>query len=253
MATLEKAVNKHRFGPFTPISPSLQAVKAVKAVKASKSIQANPRPSKTIQDHPRQIPDTMDIYQSLAHQFRRLVLDDPAVQRLANGYILWGDIRVTDQEVAFHAKWAQDETETQAAAALRSADTVVAEYDQEANWWVTPETAKPKPVVTHEHEHEHVAIPVASVGIKTLIARNLPRDITVEALRTIFEKYGPIKDIYIPRNMEKTSPLFGTVKGFALIKFLQHANSAAAYSQQYGRLTIDSHHIALEFAKQDRD
>lgn len=188
----------------------------------------------------------MDIYQSLAQQFRRLVLDDPAVQRLANGYILWGDIRVTDQEVAFHAKWAHDtqtEAEAAAAAALRSADTVVAEYDHEATWWVTPETAKPKAVV----------IPVASVGIKTLIARNLPRDITVEALRTIFEKYGPIKDIYIPRNMEKTSPLFGTVKGFALIKFLQHASSAAAYSQQYGRLTIDSHHIAIEFAKQDRD
>ena len=193
----------------------------------------------------------MDIYQSLAHQFRRLVLDDPAVRRLANGYILWGDLPVSATEEAFHAKWAE-ETVTVTATA-----TVVAEYDQEANWWVTPETAttattattKPKTVVTQEH----VAIPVASVGIRTLIARNLPRDITVEALRTIFEKYGPIKDIYIPRNMEKTSPLFGTVKGFALIKFLQHANSAAAYSQQYGRLTIDSHHIALEFAKQDRD
>ena len=89
-------------------------------------------------------------------------------------------------------------------------------------------------------------------GIKTLIARNLPRDITVQQLRLAFEKYGPVKDIYIPKNMDRASPYFGTTKGFALIKFLNADHTAKAFTSEYGRLTIGRNNISLEFAKEDR-
>jgi hypothetical protein len=91
-----------------------------------------------------------------------------------------------------------------------------------------------------------------SNGIKTVITRNLPRDITVEQLRAVFEKYGPIKDIYIPKNMDKSSSYFGTIKGFALIKFLNPLHSTAAYNNEYGKLTIGRNKITVEFAKEDR-
>jgi FUS-interacting serine-arginine-rich protein 1 len=95
-------------------------------------------------------------------------------------------------------------------------------------------------------------VPAYTPGIKTVITRNLPRDITVDALRGVFEKYGPIRDIYIPRNMDKSSPYFGTIKGFALVKFLKPTDSARAYESEYGRLTMGKNNITVEFAKEDR-
>ena len=86
---------------------------------------------------------------------------------------------------------------------------------------------------------------VESNGIKTLIMRQINRESTVKAIRQIFDKYGPIKDIYIPKNMDKTSQYFGTVKGFALIKFVNSEDSARAYAEEFVNCTI-------EFAKEDR-
>ena len=89
-------------------------------------------------------------------------------------------------------------------------------------------------------------------GIKTLIVHNLPRDITVEKLRIVFEKYGPVKDVYIPKNMDMSNPLYGTNKGFAIIKFLNADHSASAFINEYGRLVIGSNIITVEFAKSDK-
>ena len=96
------------------------------------------------------------------------------------------------------------------------------------------------------------AVPPAPPGRMTLILRNLPRDITVEGVRRVLDRYGPIRDIYIPRNMDQNSPYYGTIKGFALIKFLKPEDSAAAYQSEYGVLTIGKNNITVEFAAQDR-
>jgi hypothetical protein len=89
-------------------------------------------------------------------------------------------------------------------------------------------------------------------GMKTLIVCNLPRDISIQELRDIFETYGIIRDIYIPKNMEKTSPYFGTVKGFALIKFLKPESALQAFRRLYKKLTIRNRFVKLQFAKEDR-
>jgi FUS-interacting serine-arginine-rich protein 1 len=84
------------------------------------------------------------------------------------------------------------------------------------------------------------------------MAKNLPRDIDVKELRTIFEQYGAIRDIYIPKNMDKSSPYFGTIKGFALIKFLKPDDSARAFAAQYALINIRGKNIVLEPASADR-
>lgn len=94
--------------------------------------------------------------------------------------------------------------------------------------------------------------PIGNSGIKTLIARNLPRNIMVEELRTIFELYGSIRDIYIPKNMDKNSPHFGSIKGFALIKYDDANEARDAHHAVQGRLTIRTKNILVEFAKEDR-
>ena len=88
--------------------------------------------------------------------------------------------------------------------------------------------------------------------IKTLIVRNLPQDITIEMLRMVFEKYGPIRDIYIPKNLDMSSFYYGTNKGFAVIKFLNSEDSANAFNGEYGRLVIGNKIVSVEFAKEDR-
>ena len=94
--------------------------------------------------------------------------------------------------------------------------------------------------------------PVVANTIKTLIIRNLPRDITMGDIRGAFEKYGPITDVYIPKNMDRNSQYFGTIKGFALVKFLSAADSAKAQAAEYGRLKFGVKNAAVEFAKEDR-
>ena len=87
---------------------------------------------------------------------------------------------------------------------------------------------------------------------KVLIAHNIPRDITHEELRLTFEKYGPLRDIYIPKNMDKASPYYGTIKGFAIIKFLSINDAITAYNAEFGRLYMGFKLISLEYAKDER-
>ena len=96
--------------------------------------------------------------------------------------------------------------------------------------------------------------PAEGVAIKTIIARNLPRDVPnlKDTLRKIFDKYGAIKDIYIPENADRSSPYFSTIKGFALIKFLVHESALNAFHHEVVNLVIGRRPITLEFAKEDR-
>jgi hypothetical protein len=95
--------------------------------------------------------------------------------------------------------------------------------------------------------------PVSGKVVKTLIVRNLPRtadDLEV-LLRNTFEPYGAVRDVYIPKNMDASSPYFGTIKGFALVKFAE-LSSAEAAAFTAGSLRIGRNNLAVEFAKEDR-
>lgn len=89
-------------------------------------------------------------------------------------------------------------------------------------------------------------------NIKTIIARNLPRDITPEDLQYVFGKYGSIRDIYIPLNKDKNSIHYGSVKGFALIKYHTIESSNRAFRAEYNKLFIKNKKIKIEFANEDR-
>lgn len=88
--------------------------------------------------------------------------------------------------------------------------------------------------------------------IKTIILRNLPRDIIPEDLRYIFGKHGSIHDIYIPLNKDKNSIHFGSVKGFALIKYHTYESSNRAFHEEYNKLFIKNKKIKIEFANKDK-
>jgi hypothetical protein len=88
-------------------------------------------------------------------------------------------------------------------------------------------------------------------GIRTIIARNLPRTITDLELRKRFGAHSAVQDIYIPKN---TTPgkYFGTIKGFALIKFHTPKDSTKAFLAEKDALFLGGNAVTLEFANQDR-
>jgi len=90
-------------------------------------------------------------------------------------------------------------------------------------------------------------------GIRTVVARNLPRDIKDAEIRALFGAHtaAGLRDVYIPKNTDKSSPHFGTLKGFALVKFHTAAESTRAY-EALKMLSIRGKNVALEFAKEDR-
>lgn len=171
-------------------------------------------------------------YEDVIAKLQSFWNDDPIMQAMARGDIAWGDLDLYCPEVA---KWESEAEERDA---------------RRASFGSVTETA-PEPVAPVKVKRERV-VPDFTPGIKTIITRNLPRDITVEMIRGAFEKYGPIKDVYIPKNMDKSSPYFGTVKGFALIKFLKPEHSANAFTEEYGRLRFGKNNITVEFAQADR-
>jgi hypothetical protein len=187
----------------------------------------------------------------VAARFRRMCLRDPIYQALCRDEMSWADI-IDDQDYTrihkIHNAWADLDSQDDLDSQYDSDEPVVAFYDQPRRTCRTP-PPQVEPVVA---VYKPTTLPPIPTGIKTIITRNLPRDITVEQLRTVFEKYGPIRDIYIPKNMDKSSPYFGTVKGFALIKFLKPDDSASAFKSEYSRLTIAKNNITVEFAKEDR-
>jgi hypothetical protein len=171
--------------------------------------------------------------------FARWRLEDPILNALWEGTMKWGDIPgICDDK---------PRTRSESVSTVSSEEPdilTICSHSRRVKFADKPSYEPVKPAAR--------AVPAYTPGIKTVITRNLPRDVTVDMLRGVFEKYGPIRDIYIPKNMDKSSPYFGTIKGFALIKFLKPTDSARAYESEYGRLTLGRNNITVEFAKEDR-
>ena len=121
----------------------------------------------------------------------------------------------------------------------------------------------PAPVVEEKHAYfassasivpadPFLPLPVGTYGIKTIIARNLPRDISSEEVYDRFQLYGVVRDIYLPRNRVPGSLHYGTVRGFALIKYDMATQSARAIRvlSTLG-LSIRGKQVTVEFAKSD--
>jgi hypothetical protein len=52
--------------------------------------------------------------------------------------------------------------------------------------------------------------------------------------------------------MDKSSPYYGTIRGFAMVEFAKSSEAAAALSAHAYCLSIRTKKITLEFAKSDR-
>jgi RNA recognition motif. (a.k.a. RRM, RBD, or RNP domain) len=83
-------------------------------------------------------------------------------------------------------------------------------------------------------------------NICTVIIYNLPRTTTHQDLEDNLSQYGVIEHITIPKNMDPSKGPVGSIKGFAMVRFSNPRESAAAVAIEKSCRT------QIEFAKSDR-
>ncbi|CAI8610590.1 unnamed protein product [Vicia faba] len=79
-----------------------------------------------------------------------------------------------------------------------------------------------------------------------LLVRNLPLDARPEDLRGPFERYGPVKDVYLPRNYYTGEP-----RGFGFVKY-RYGEDAAEAKQHLNHSVIGGREIRIVFAEENR-
>jgi RNA recognition motif-containing protein len=178
--------------------------------------------------------------QQLYFVLRMKALKDPLIANLFQGIISWNDASASAEEEAELNEYLQT---NDGAVYLSAINAELNRFHLRNHEIITP---PPSPILPPCTESIY-----NSKGVKTIIARNLPRDIAKNELTGIFEKYGAICDIYIPKNQSQNSPYYGTIKGFAIIKFLTSQGSTRAFMGETNDLVIRNKKITVEFAKED--
>ncbi|XP_031247852.1 serine/arginine-rich SC35-like splicing factor SCL28 [Pistacia vera] len=85
-----------------------------------------------------------------------------------------------------------------------------------------------------------------SPGPSGLLVRNLPLDARPEDLRIPFERYGPVKDVYLPKNYYTGEP-----RGFGFVKF-RYGEDATEAKQRLNHTLIGGREIKIVFAEENR-
>ncbi|GAB2266841.1 Arginine/serine-rich splicing factor scl25a transcript I [Dionaea muscipula] len=80
----------------------------------------------------------------------------------------------------------------------------------------------------------------------SLLVRNLHRDCRPEDLRGQFGRFGPIKDIYLPRDYYSGEP-----RGFGFVEFLDPADAADAKYEMNG-YALYGRELSVLFAEENR-
>ncbi|KAK6130429.1 hypothetical protein DH2020_035839 [Rehmannia glutinosa] len=79
-----------------------------------------------------------------------------------------------------------------------------------------------------------------------LLVRNISLSARPEDLRVPFERFGPLKDVYLPKNYYTGEP-----RGFGFVKF-RYPEDAAEAKSHLNRTVIGGREIRIVFAEENR-
>ena len=202
------------------------------------------------------------------HPFRTELMRDPMLCALMTRSISWGDCATEDAPTTQFTPVTQFTTDTKF--------TSITTFTQKASHHVTWEVptvmhvamAKEVPFTPVGNPFTPVGNPFTPVGkpaslrptempvnssIKTIIINNIPRTITKEEMIEIFSEFGVISGAHLPKNTDQNSPYFGTLRGFAMIQFVdardaQKAQMMCVRDQFY----VWDLPVSVQIAKEDR-
>ncbi|KAB5552885.1 hypothetical protein DKX38_010196 [Salix brachista] len=80
----------------------------------------------------------------------------------------------------------------------------------------------------------------------SLLVRNLRHDCRPEDLRRLFGRFGPLKDIYLPRDYYTGEP-----RGFGFVQYLESADAADAKHHLDGEILL-GRELTVVFAEENR-
>uniref|UniRef100_A0A6M2EFK6 RRM domain-containing protein n=1 Tax=Populus davidiana TaxID=266767 RepID=A0A6M2EFK6_9ROSI len=80
----------------------------------------------------------------------------------------------------------------------------------------------------------------------SLLVRNLRHDCRPEDLRGLFGRFGPLKDIYLPRDYYTGEP-----RGFGFVQYLEPADAADAKHHMDGEILL-GRELTVVFAEENR-
>ncbi|XP_031122789.1 serine/arginine-rich SC35-like splicing factor SCL30A isoform X2 [Ipomoea triloba] len=83
-------------------------------------------------------------------------------------------------------------------------------------------------------------------GPTSLLVRNLRRDCRPEDLRRPFGQFGPLKDIYLPRDYYTGDP-----RGFGFVQYMEPDDAAEAKYQMDGQI-LQGRQLTVVFAEENR-
>lgn len=194
--------------------------------------------------------------QSLYLAMRSEAMKDPVMKALFHGEVSWADVYSAEDEANWKEYMASGEGAEILAAVQVELDKVngkkTSNKSKGVRWNDASNEVKIVESAPIQIQQTTTTVLFNPQQVKTIVARNLPRDISAEELQNVFSKHGPVRDVYIPKNLDQNSPYYGTIKGFALVKFMSATDSTRAYMAETTRLNIRGKMIGLEFAKEDR-
>ena len=83
---------------------------------------------------------------------------------------------------------------------------------------------------------------------KSLLLRKVPRRISEADLKTVFETWGTVRDVYIPMNMTK-----GRKESYAFIEFQELAHAIAAFNfLKNNEMLLEGVILRTDFARNGR-
>jgi RNA recognition motif-containing protein len=160
----------------------------------------------------------MTDFQQLYIELRKIAFKDPIFRSIAEGTRTWADVSCTEEEERRYNEYMTSEDASSILTGVKKEmDRLNGRVSKKGVHFEIDENSDEEDDVIPVEKTRPSTLLFNPNNIKTIIARNLPRDITMDELRFIFEKYGVVRDIYIPKNQDTQSAYFGTIKGFALI------------------------------------
>lgn len=85
----------------------------------------------------------------------------------------------------------------------------------------------------------------AAAGGKSILIKNLKFETSPSRVRKIFEKFGPVRDVYLPLDYFSRRP-----RGFGFVEFISEDDAVAAVKNVHGSL-VDGNEVTVLLA-QDR-
>jgi hypothetical protein len=171
---------------------------------------------------------------------------DPILCAVQNGTVSWDEAFTEEEEAAFQAslhdirgQFIDNKRSLEEKPRVRWADEAISETPPPLTKLLAP-TPSATPAISANPRN-----------IKTLFVRNLPRDVTVAEMQAMFAPFGALHDVYVPKNTER-GKYFGTIKGFALIKYKHYSESTRAFLDVGATFHLRGKEVSIEFAKQDQ-